>query len=542
MPAMHRKLFCLLLSGSLAFLARADTPAERLGTVSFPVSCAPASQVPFNRGVALLHDFWYEEAESQFHALLKTDPACAMAHWGVAMSQFHQIWDRPDKATMSAGAVELEKAHAGQAKTEREKDYIAALSAFYQPGPADYPARIAGYASAMAALANRYPEDPDAQSFSALAVLASEEPSDTSLSHERRALALLLPLSAKYPDHPGIAHYIIHAGDNPALASQALPAAQRYGAIAPSAPHAVHMPGHIFARLGMWQPDIDVNLQSVAASRSAQERHLSGGFDQLHADDFLLYAYLQAGQDGAAEALVASTDATLNSFAEMPAMHGMSGMVSYYRTKLPVFYSLERRDWSAALNLKPVPGEKPLPQLVTAWAHAVAAGHLHDAPAARSALSTCETLVEQIRHTPQAYMVESSGFVIMIDEVEAWASFAAGHPDQALAQMIKAADLQDKVGQGEVDIPAREMLADMLLDLHKPAAALEAYRAALLLSPNRFNALYHAGEAAEALHNAPAAARYYVALLASTGNGVQCKRPEIAHARSVIATSPLATR
>src|SRR5580704_3240899 len=249
---------------------------EHLGTVSFPVSCAPSVRASFNRGVALLHDFWYEEARPQFERIIKADPSCAMAHWGVAMSGFHQIWDRPDEAGMSAGWREMRAAQTPRAKTARERVYIAALSAFFRPGKADYQARIDAYAAAMGRLYAHHPADVDAGAFYALALLAQSAPTDTSLTQEHKAMAVLTPLWRQHPDHPGLVHYIIHACDTPSLAPEALAAAKHYGEIAPSGPHAVHMPGHIFARLGMWQEDIEANRASVAASQAAEARHESG--------------------------------------------------------------------------------------------------------------------------------------------------------------------------------------------------------------------------------------------------------------------------
>ena len=265
----------------------------------------------FNRGVALLHDFWYDEAQRQFEAIAKADPECAMAHWGMAMSIFHQIWDRPDEDTMAHGWREMQKAAAPAAKSARERAYIAALGRFFDPGAQDYQARIEAYSAAMGALYRRYPRDTDAGAFYALSLLAAEAPDDTSLAHEHKALAVLNPLWKRYPDHPGLVHYIIHACDTPALARDGLAAARHYGEIAPSGAHAVHMPGHIFARLGMWQADIDANLASVAASQAAQSRHESDGMDQFHSDDFLLYAYLQIGQEERAKRLIEDTAALL---------------------------------------------------------------------------------------------------------------------------------------------------------------------------------------------------------------------------------------
>jgi len=273
------------------------TSGERLGEVSFSVSCSPSARAPFSRGVALLHDFWYEEAQRQFEQIVKTDPDCAMAHWGIAMSVFHQIWDRPDEQAAARGWTQMQAARAHPAKTAREREYVAALSGFFRPDKHDYGSRIESYAAAMAKLYSDHPRDTDAGAFYALSLLAAEAPNDTSLAQEHKAMAVLNPLFAKYPDHPGVVHYIIHACDTPSLAQDGLAAARHYGEIAASAPHAVHMPGHIFARLGMWQADIESNLASVAASKAAEERHQSGAMDQFHSDDFLLYAFLQTGQD-----------------------------------------------------------------------------------------------------------------------------------------------------------------------------------------------------------------------------------------------------
>ncbi|MGH9560037.1 MAG: hypothetical protein ACRD3S_01160, partial [Terracidiphilus sp.] len=286
-------------------------PGERLGEVSFSVSCLPTVRAQFSRGIALLHDFWYEEARPQFERIAKADPECAMAHWGIAMSLFHQIWDRPDAQAMARGWQELQAADSHPAKTAREREYIAALSGFFQPGKRDYQSRVDGYSAAMAKLYGRYPRDVDAGAFYALSLLAAEAPDDTSLTQEHKAMAVLNPLFAEYPDHPGVVHYIIHACDTPSLAPQGLAAARRYGEIAASGPHAVHMPGHIFARLGMWQEDIDSNVGSVAASKAAQTHHQNGAMDQFHSDDFLLYAYLQTAQDARAKAVIGASGAAL---------------------------------------------------------------------------------------------------------------------------------------------------------------------------------------------------------------------------------------
>lgn len=528
----------------LALPLLAVASEERLGTVAFSVSCTSAVRVPFVRGVALLHDFWYQEAQSQFEQILARDPNCAMAHWGVAMSMFHQIWDRPSDATVAQAWQHMQAAQARPARTTRERDYVAALSAFFRPDKRGYQRRIDDYAAAMAKLYMAYPRDTDAGAFYALALLAAASPADTSLSQSHKALAVLNPLAVKYPDHPGVVHYIIHACDTPSLASAGLAAAEHYGEIAATAPHAVHMPGHIFSRLGMWQADIDSNEASVRASHAAEARHQSGAMDQFHSDDFLLYAYLQSGQDARAQETLHASAAALERFQSMPEMgdHYMTGMFPYYRTKLPIFYYLEMRDWKSASALESIAGAPPQTQTLTYWARTIAAGHLRNAQQARADLVEYDSLMDQVKQGKNAYFAESTGSRIERGEMLAWLAFADGDVVEAVNSMRQSADLQDQVGQGEVDIPAREMLADILLDEKLPQEALIEYKKALALSPNRFNGLFNAGLAAESAGNKAEAEAYYAALLKSTNNGSQSARVELDHVKSVISSAKLAVQ
>jgi hypothetical protein len=523
--------------------AGAPHQGEKLGTVNFAVSCAPAVRASFNRGVALMHDFWYDEAERQFKRIEAKDPACAMAHWGAALSIYHQIWDRPDADTMAKGRAEMEQAQKITAKTAREREYIAAAARFYRAGPEEYQSRVEAYSAAMKTLYEHYPRDTDAGAFYALSLLAAEAPDDTSLAAEHKALEVLNPLFARHPDHPGLAHYIIHACDTPSLAAQGLEAAKRYGDIAPAGAHAVHMPGHIFSRLGMWQDDIRDNLASVAAVHAAEKRHESDGMDQWHSDDFLIYAYLQSGQEGRARQLVEEARTDMAHYESMPDMSSgfMRSMFPYYRNKFPAFYALETRDWRSAAALEPVATQDPENGFVTYWARAVAHGHLHEADAARADLAAYQSLVEAVKKGKNAYIVEGVASKIRVSELQAWAAFAAGDEPAALASMREASDLQDKVGQGEVDIPAREMLADILLEFHHPDQALVEYQKSLALSPKRFNGLFNAGMAAEALGDQAKAQGFYAELLQSTDNGSQSARAEFEHVRSFVSAAKVAS-
>jgi len=508
-----------------------DTP-EQLGHVSFPTSCAARSQAPMERGVALLHSFGYTVAQMQFEAIAKDDPACAMAHWGIAMTQFQELWGRPDAASLKLGTEEMAKARALAAPpatiTPREQAYIAALSAFFNPADIPFQQRTDAYEAKMNALHGEFPEDVEGAAFDALSMLASVAPGDTSLTHEHQALAILVPLFAAHPEHPGLAHYIIHTCDTPALAPDGLGAAREYARIAPSSPHALHMPGHIFSRLGMWQEDIDSNLASVAASQKAEAAGQPGSAHQMHADEFLIYAYLQVGQDEKAKVLTDNMRAVSEHMSAMPGMDDMKDDGPFFDNELRAIYAAEMHDWKALALQTPAPGTKPYETFSTYWGQGIAAGHLRDAKLAAAALKGFDESLEALKKSAMADY--ASAIEVKRGEMLGWQAFAEGHPDAALAAMRMAADQQDKLGQMEVDIPAREMLGDLLLLEDKPAEALTEYRVALKLSPNRLNGLLSAGEAAEQAKRPDEARGFYSAAAKQTNGGAHTQRPEVAHA------------
>src|ERR1051325_6223010 len=293
-----------------------DLNEAQVGTVHFPSSCAATVQKPIERGVAMLHSFWYEEAEKQFQQIEKDDPQCAIAHWGVAMSLWHQLWNRPDTPVLERGGAELKAGRALRA-TSREHDYIVALSAFYAHPSRSYHKRVTAYSKKMAKVSERNPDDHEAAAFYALSILASDH--DKTNTNRQQAAVVLEKLFAEEPNHPGVAHYLIHTYDKPDMAQQGLPAARRYAQIAPAAPHALHMPSHIFARLGLWQDDIDSNVRSIVATQEEAGEHMGGEGHQFHAMDFLVYAYLQTGREGDALKIIDQVRA-------MPPMHDMYGM------------------------------------------------------------------------------------------------------------------------------------------------------------------------------------------------------------------------
>lgn len=503
---------------------------EKLGNVSFPISCATDSQKPFERGIALMHSFGYEEAEAQFIEITQKDPDCAMAHWGVALSLFHQIWERPGEPSLKRGWSEMETAQKLGAKTERERGYVSALSNFYRDyGTRDHMQRAAAYSEAMGKLYQQYPNDLEAGAFYGLSLLASEPPAQESLLARRQAVGVLNPLFLRQPDHPGLAHYIIHACDSPQMAPLGLDAARRYASIASSSAHAVHMPSHIFARLGLWQEDIDANLKSVALAHPASEMYMHG--HELHAMHFLIYAYLQTGQDDAAKRLVENSKQII---ASAPKTGDDTGMLEYYgfaAAHFPAIYALEMRHWSDVAALEPATGAPSHLQTITYWARTIGAAQQGDVEATRSNAQKFDAMEEETRKTKYAYTLDGPDFPR--GEVHAWLAFAEKKSDDALRQMRDVADLQDKVGKREVDIPAREMLADMLLELNRPQEALAEYESALKIDPNRFNGLAGAARAAEMAHETGKANSYYAQLLKNCDNGKNSDRPELGRAKTM---------
>jgi tetratricopeptide (TPR) repeat protein len=507
---------------------------EGLGQVSFPTSCAAHSQEGMRRGVALLHSFGYSEAQMQFAAIAKEDAGCAMAHWGIAMAQFHELWGPPDAEGLRLGRDEMSKARAAataSATTPIERAYIDALSAFFEPANEKFQQRADAYEAKMNALHSSFPNDVEAAAFDALSILASVAPGDTSLTHERAALAILVPLYAAHPDHPGLAHYIIHTCDTPALAADGLSAAQEYAKIAPSSPHALHMPGHIFARLGMWQEDIDSNLASVAASEKAAAAGQPGGAHQMHAEEFLIYAYLQTGQDEKAHVLTAKMRSVGEQMAAMPGMDDMKEAGHYFDNEVTAIYAIEMHQWKELAVMEPAPGSKNYAPLFTYWGQGIAAGHLGDAKLAAAALKRFDKALRPIEKERNSYSAKT----VMRQEMLAWKELADKHPDAAVEAMRKAADQQDKLGQNEVDIPAREMLGDLFMMEQKPQEALAEYRVALKLSPNRLNGLLGAGEAAERAKQPEVARGFYRTAAEQTNNGAHSQRPELAQAVEFLA-------
>ena len=506
--------------------------AEQLGKVSFPISCAPASEKAFERGVALLHSFGYEEAEEQFAEIAQKDTACAMAHWGIAMSLFHQIWERPQESTLKRGHEEIEKAQKIGAKTERERGYISALAVFYRdPATNEYLKRAEAYSDAMGKLYQQYPTDLEAGAFYALSLLAAERPDDTSLSAEKKAVAVLNPLFQQQPYHPGLAHYIIHSCDSPEMAPLGLDAARRYAGIASSSAHAVHMPSHIFARLGLWQEDIQANLKSVALTQKSGAMYMHG--HELHALHFLLYAYLQTGQDEAAKQVVEQSKQIL---ATAPTNGDDTGMLEYYgfaAAHFPALYDLEMRHWADAAALQPAVNASSHLQMITYWARTIASAHMGDVEATRRNAQKFDEAQEATRKSKYAYILDGPN--TSHGEVHAWLAFAEKSNDEALRQIRQVADTQDKVGKAEVDIPAREMLADMLLEFSQPELALAEYEKSMKIDPNRFNGLAGAARAAELAHQSAKANSYYAQLLKNCEDGKHSDRPELGRARMVLA-------
>jgi len=549
--AKMKKLFCApsiltLLASCMAATAQqhhhhraeggdANAGLEKLGAVHMPISCAASVQAPFERGIALLHSFWYEEALKQFQSVAAADAQCAMAQWAIAMTEWRPFWDGMPDDRRKAGIAEIDEAMALHPKTDREQRYIAALSGYLHADPSQNEKAARAYADAMGALHIACPDDVEAQTFYGLALAASLGQEDP-VGDARKALAVLEPGFEAHPDHPGFAHYIIHTCDSPQLAREGLPAAEKYAAIAPSSAHALHMPGHIFARLGMWQEDIDSNEASVRASEYAEKHHLGGVTHELHAYEFLIYAYLQQADDADAKRVLDYTEPMAAHLHSLPdtANDGMAPFITYAEVEFPSIYNLEMHNWKAILAIPEPANSIASTKYFRFWAQAIAAGRQRDAVTADKATAAASQLADATQKEGSPIGAE---IAVTQGTIKAWQSFAHKRDEQAFQQISAAADMQDRVGQAEVDIPAREMYADMLLADNRPAESLVQYRTALRLSPNRFNALYNAGHAAEAAGKPAEALAFYKQLLKVTNDGAHTQRPEIIYTRSFISHS-----
>ena len=511
---------------------------EKLGTVSFPTSCAPAVQAPFARAVALLHSFWYDEAEKAFNEVAAADPSCAMAQWGVAMSLYHPIWAAPTPAELRRGGEAVAKARAAAAPTERERDYVGAIETFFRDADtADHRSRAVAYEKAMERVHERYPDDREAAIFYSLALLGTAPPADKTYVNQKKAGEILNRVLPAQPDHPGVAHYLIHSFDYPQLAELALPAARTYAKIAESSPHALHMPSHIFVRLGLWDDSIRSNQESAAAARAHVQKTLPGAhsFDELHAIDYLAYAFLQQGADAKAREM-------LDRIRTVERIDNPNFAAAYALAAVPARYALERVRWAEAAALEVAPAsfpwaKFPYAEAITHFARAVGAARSGDLARARQAVQRIDALHKAAVDAKIAYWPDQ--IEIQRRAAAAWLARAEGRNEDALRQMKEAVELEvatDKhpVTPGAV-VPARELHADLLMELGRPAEAMAEYEASLVIAPNRLYPLSGAVRAADAAGQREKARALYATLekLTAKGDGA---RPELTKLRASLKT------
>jgi hypothetical protein len=533
-----------------------------VGTVHLKSSCGPRAQTEIERATALLHSFFYEESRRVFEEVAAAEPDCAVSHWGIAMTYWHPIWTPPTDEERAAGRRALERARALGGRTDVERGLIGALAAYYdEPAPAgaaaagtaagqschgltggaDHAARALAYEKAMERLFAAHPRDVEVASFYALALLATHPPTDASLENPRRAAAILEPFYQSHPNHPGVMHYLIHGYDYPATAASGLKAAKTYAAVAPWVPHVLHMPSHIFTRLGMWDEVIASNLASADAARQfAASRHPDAtSFEELHALDYLIYGYLQRGEDRRAAEVLASTQSVRATWpkADFAAAYAIGAV--------PARFALERRQWTEAAALRE-PSSASLEKYTfgaahIAFARAVGAARSGEAAEARTALARLEALAAGMTDPRQQYFARQAA--VQLTAVRGWLAAAEGRAAEAVALLREAASADDALGKHPVSpgslLPAREMLADLLLEQGRAREALQEYEASLKLNAGRLNSLFGAGLAAEKAGDPDAARRHYAALAAMVAP--DAARPAVAHARAFLADAAAAS-
>lgn len=535
-----KRLFCALalVTTTSAAVAQHDdhgshgtASADQIGSenVSFATSCSPSTSETFNRGVALVHSFWFAEAINAFNAVLAEDANCAIAHWGIALSH----WGNPfagqrNAAQLARGQATVQTALSTGSPNDREKTYINAVAElFSNTEPGTQGARTMAYENAMATLVEQYPDDMEAKIFYALAVNQTASPNDKSYSHQLKAAGILEPLFMAHPDHPGLAHYIIHAYDHPPLAERALDAARRYASLAPDAPHALHMPSHTFTRVGMWQESVDTNLRSAQIARES-----STAGEELHALDYQVYAYLQMAQDQKALDVVQRAKALIEQV-DITAV-GATQAGAFAIAAIPARYALERGDFAAAAQLDVIPADAtPHTQAITHFARALGAARIGQLDAAAQDITMLAELRERARARQDVYWTEQID--IQHQAASAWLAFASGNREEGIRLMGIASDIEDATDKAAVSpgpmAPARELLGMMLLEADRPADALVALELTLAKEPNRFQTLSAAAHAADAAGDAAKAQQYYRQLL-SVAATADSNRPALREART----------
>jgi hypothetical protein len=521
-------------------LLRADAGStERLGTVRFATSCSPAAQPEFDRAVALLHSFAFADAIKGFTAAAQADPACGIAHWGAALAWLgNPLAGPPPPNRVQAGAAAVARAKSAGARSERERAYIAAIDAFYKDHETvDHRTRAVAYEKAMEALAARFPEDREAAIFYALALNMTLDPNDKTYANQLKAAGILEPIFAEQPEHPGIAHYLIHSYDFPPIAPRGLAAARRYASIAPSAPHALHMPSHIFTRLGHWEDSIKTNRASAQAAKDElrQAQLDAGSYNALHAMDYIVYAAMQLARDRDARAIV-------DEIRGLDKIDSENFAAAFAFAAIPARFALERRQWAeaAALELHPQSlswPKFPQAEAITVFARGLGAARSGDVARARQDLARLETLRDAMTAARNTYW--SAQAEIQRLAVAGWIARAEGKDDAALALLRQAADREDAtekhpVTPGAIQ-PAREMLAELLLDLGRPAEALAEFEASQRTDPNRLHGLAGAARAAERAGDGQKARRFHEQVVTLT-KSADTERPEVRQARAFLAS------
>jgi tetratricopeptide (TPR) repeat protein len=552
-----RSFFLIVFATSLAVrhveCATVPEPGDlrAAGKVEFPVSCAPDVQSECARGVALLHSFFYEEARRVFTSVAERDPKCAMAQWGIAMTWWHPIWTPPTPDEMSAGKAAIEKAMAMEAGTDRERGFIKALNIYYNTpdsssaaavgqschGPVGPRDRVIAYEKAMRQLRDKYPDDFEVQTFYAFAVLGVgyATPNDTTLSKQLEAAAILEKLWKQNANHPGVVHYLIHCYDYPQFAQRGLAAARRYDSIAPWVPHALHMPSHIFTRLGMWEESIAANRASAEASRAyAAMRHRDATeAEELHALDYMAYSYLQNAQDAEAKKIVdlAAKVRKTNPQLEFSAAYALAA--------IPTRYAFERNDWAAAaaLTVPTLPhwSSFPFMEALIEYGHALGRAHIGDLDGARNAIARMQQLRDATKDPKFDYF--KSHLDLQMRAASAWVVASEGKKNEAIEILRQAADAEDTLGKHPVSpgafIPIREQLGSLLLETDQSKEAQREFEAALKIYPGRFRGLYGAARAAEQTGDKENASRYYAKLAAQTAKA-SGSRDELNHVREFL--------